>query len=106
MGHTLAEKILGARSGGAPVNAGDVVVASVTGIRFGTTLLWAVVCTAALKFVLTEALARWQLAPQAAPRLPPAPEAAPVSAAAGRPRRPGRPAPGSTTGPPRISGGR
>ncbi|MFN9124117.1 MAG: 3-isopropylmalate dehydratase large subunit, partial [bacterium] len=29
MGHTLAEKILGARSGGAPVNAGDVVVARV-----------------------------------------------------------------------------
>lgn len=46
----------------AGIGAGDVVVASVTGIRFGTTLLWAVVFTAALKFVLTEALARWQLA--------------------------------------------
>lgn len=46
----------------AGIGAGDVVVASVTGIRFGPTLLWAVVCTAALKFVLTEALARWQLA--------------------------------------------
>ena len=46
----------------AGIGAGDVVVASVTGIRFGTTLLWAVACTAALKFVLTEALARWQLA--------------------------------------------
>ncbi len=46
----------------AGIGAGDVVVASVTGIKFGTTLLWAVVCTAALKFVLTEALARWQLA--------------------------------------------
>ena len=33
-----------------------------TGIRFGPTLLWALVLTAALKFVLTEALARWQLA--------------------------------------------
>lgn len=46
----------------AGIGAGDVVVASVTGIRFGLTLLWAVVLTAALKFVLTEALARWQLA--------------------------------------------
>lgn len=46
----------------AGIGAGDVVVASVTGIRFGTTLLWAVAFTAGLKFVLTEALARWQLA--------------------------------------------
>jgi Mn2+/Fe2+ NRAMP family transporter len=46
----------------AGIGAGDVVVASVTGMKFGTTLLWAVVFTAALKFVLTEALARWQLA--------------------------------------------
>src|SRR5687768_18594763 len=46
----------------AGIGAGDVVVASVTGIKFGTTLLWAVAFTAALKFVLTEALARWQLA--------------------------------------------
>src|SRR5690606_2733683 len=42
--------------------AGDVVVASVTGIKFGYQLLWAVAFTAALKFVLTEGLARWQLA--------------------------------------------
>src|SRR5688572_22796549 len=46
----------------AGIGAGDVVVASVTGIRFGMTLLWAVALTAGLKFVLTEALARWQLA--------------------------------------------
>jgi Mn2+/Fe2+ NRAMP family transporter len=46
----------------AGIGAGDVVVASVTGIRFGTQLLWAVALTVALKFVLTEALARWQLA--------------------------------------------
>ena len=46
----------------AGIGAGDVVVASVTGIKFGTTLLWAVAFTAMLKFVLTEALARWQLA--------------------------------------------
>lgn len=46
----------------AGIGAGDVVVASVTGIKFGYLLLWAVVFTAALKFVLTEGLARWQLA--------------------------------------------
>ena len=46
----------------AGIGAGDVVVASVTGIKFGTTLLWAVAFTVALKYVLTEALARWQLA--------------------------------------------
>lgn len=46
----------------AGIGAGDVVVASVTGIKFGYALLWAIVGTVALKFVLTEALARWQLA--------------------------------------------
>lgn len=46
----------------AGIGAGDVVVASVTGIRTGTTLLWGIAFTVALKFVLTEALARWQLA--------------------------------------------
>jgi Mn2+/Fe2+ NRAMP family transporter len=46
----------------AGIGAGDVVVASVTGARHGYTLLWAVALTAALKFVLTEGLARWQLA--------------------------------------------
>jgi Mn2+/Fe2+ NRAMP family transporter len=44
------------------IGAGDVVVASVTGMRFGMALLWAVVLTVGLKFVVTEALARWQLA--------------------------------------------
>jgi Mn2+/Fe2+ NRAMP family transporter len=46
----------------AGIGAGDVVVASVTGLKFGTTLLWAIAMTAVLKFILTEALARWQLA--------------------------------------------
>ena len=46
----------------AGIGAGDVVVASVTGIKFGSALLWAIALTAVLKFVLTEALARWQLA--------------------------------------------
>ena len=45
----------------AGIGASDVVIASVTGIRFGFTLLWAVVLTAFLKFVLTEAVGRWQL---------------------------------------------
>lgn len=46
----------------AGIGAGDAVVASVTGIRYGTLLLWAVALTVVLKFVLTEAVARWQLA--------------------------------------------
>lgn len=46
----------------AGIGAADVVVASVSGIRFGTTLLWVVVFTVTLKFALTEALARYQLA--------------------------------------------
>ncbi len=66
MGASFREKLQALGPGlvlaAAGIGAGDVVVASVTGIRFGLTLLWAVVLTAALKFVLTEALARWQLA--------------------------------------------
>lgn len=46
----------------AGIGAGDVVVASVTGLQHGLILLWAIVLTVVLKFVLTEALARWQLA--------------------------------------------
>lgn len=46
----------------AGIGAGDVVIASVTGVRFGLTLWWAIALTVLLKFVLTEALARWQLA--------------------------------------------
>lgn len=56
---TLGPGLLLAAAG---IGAGDVVVASVTGIKFGYTLLWAIVFTAALKFVLTEGLARWQVA--------------------------------------------
>jgi Mn2+/Fe2+ NRAMP family transporter len=56
---TLGPGLLLAAAG---IGAGDVVVASVTGIKFGYTLLWAIVFTAALKFVLTEGLARWQIA--------------------------------------------
>lgn len=46
----------------AGIGAGDAVVASVTGIRHGATLLWAIALTAVLKFALTESIARWQLA--------------------------------------------
>lgn len=64
--HPLVERLRALGPGlilaAAGIGAGDVVVASVTGIKFGTTLLWAVACTAALKYVVTEALARWQLA--------------------------------------------
>ncbi|HEY0967740.1 MAG TPA: Nramp family divalent metal transporter [Opitutaceae bacterium] len=56
---TLGPGLLLAAAG---IGAGDVVVASVTGIKFGYTLLWAIVFTAALKFVVTEGLARWQVA--------------------------------------------
>lgn len=58
-GRSLGPGLLLAASG---IGAGDVVVAAVTGMRFGLTLLWAVVLTVALKYVITEALARWQLA--------------------------------------------
>jgi Mn2+/Fe2+ NRAMP family transporter len=44
------------------VGAGDLATASFTGSQLGTTVLWAVVVGAFLKFVLTEGLARWQLA--------------------------------------------
>ena len=58
-GRSLGPGLLLAASG---IGAGDVVVAAVTGMRFGFALLWAVVLTVVLKFVVTEALARWQLA--------------------------------------------
>lgn len=46
----------------AGIGAGDIVTASLAGIKFGTALIWAVVFTVALKYVLTEAVARWQVA--------------------------------------------
>ncbi|GAB1488690.1 Nramp family divalent metal transporter [Opitutaceae bacterium] len=56
---TLGPGLLLAAAG---IGAGDVVIASVTGIKFGYVLLWAILFTAALKFVVTEGLARWQVA--------------------------------------------
>ena len=44
------------------IGAGDVVTAAVAGARFGTVVLWAAVVGAAVKFVLNEGIARWQLA--------------------------------------------
>jgi Mn2+/Fe2+ NRAMP family transporter len=43
------------------LGAGDIVAAAVAGAEFGTTLLWAVVVGALLKFCLNEGIGRWQL---------------------------------------------
>lgn len=44
------------------VGGGDLATASIVGGLLGTAVLWAVVAGAALKLVVTEGLARWQLA--------------------------------------------
>lgn len=44
------------------VGAGDLATGAIVGSNLGTTVLWAVLVGAFLKFVLTEGLARWQLA--------------------------------------------
>ncbi len=44
------------------VGGGDLATASFVGDLLGTTVLWAAVVAAFLKFVVTEGLARWQLA--------------------------------------------
>jgi Mn2+/Fe2+ NRAMP family transporter len=46
----------------AGIGSGDVVAATVAGGRYGLVLLWAIVLGAFFKFVLTEGIARWQLA--------------------------------------------
>ena len=46
----------------AGIGAGDVIPATVTGAAFGTRLAWALLACVALKFVLNEGVARWQLA--------------------------------------------
>ena len=43
------------------VGAGDLIAASVGGLRYGTALAWAVGLGALLKYVLNEGIARWQL---------------------------------------------
>jgi Mn2+/Fe2+ NRAMP family transporter len=44
------------------IGSGDVVSATVGGARYGVVLLWAIALGAFLKFVLSEGIARWQLA--------------------------------------------
>ena len=44
------------------VGAGDLATAAYSGNKLGVTVLWAVLFGAALKFVLNEGIARWQLA--------------------------------------------
>lgn len=44
------------------VGAGDLATASFAGGRLGVAVLWAVILGAALKLLLTEGIARWQLA--------------------------------------------
>lgn len=44
------------------VGAGDLATGSFVGSLLGTAVLWAVVVGAALKYVVTEGLARWQIA--------------------------------------------
>lgn len=43
------------------LGAGDLIAATVAGVRFETALLWAVIVGALLKAALNEGLARWQL---------------------------------------------
>ena len=44
------------------IGASDIITATVGGATYGVTLLWALALGAFFKFVLTEGLARWQLA--------------------------------------------
>lgn len=44
------------------VGVGDLATAGFTGAQLGTTVLWAVVLGGFFKFILTEGIARWQLA--------------------------------------------
>lgn len=43
------------------LGAGDLIAASVAGAKYGTTILWAAILGAVMKYVITEGLARWQL---------------------------------------------
>ncbi len=56
---TIGPGILVAATG---VGAGDLATAGFAGSQLGTAILWAVAAGAFMKFVLTEGLARWQLA--------------------------------------------
>lgn len=56
---TISPGILLAATG---VGAGDLLTGTLAGSAVGVSLLWAVVVGAGLKYVLTEGVARWQLA--------------------------------------------
>jgi len=43
------------------LGAGDLIVAAVAGARYGTTILWAAILGALMKYAMNEGLARWQL---------------------------------------------
>ena len=57
--HVIGPGLIVAATG---VGAGDLATAGFAGTHLGTAVLWAVGLGAFLKFVLTEGLARWQLA--------------------------------------------
>src|SRR6185295_3002804 len=44
------------------IGSGDVVSATVGGAKYGVVLLWGIALGAFFKFVLSEGIARWQLA--------------------------------------------
>ncbi|MFQ6115277.1 MAG: Nramp family divalent metal transporter [bacterium] len=44
------------------VGAGDMIAAAVSGAKYGTIILWSAVFGAAIKLILNEGIARWQLA--------------------------------------------
>jgi Mn2+/Fe2+ NRAMP family transporter len=44
------------------IGSGDVVAGTVAGANYGVVLLWAILVGAFFKYVLTEGIARWQLA--------------------------------------------
>ncbi len=44
------------------LGAGDLIAAAVAGARYGTTILWAAILGAIVKFAMNEGLVRWQLA--------------------------------------------
>jgi len=57
--HVIGPGLLVAATG---VGAGDLATAGFAGSKLGLVVLWAVVVGAAMKYVLNEGLARWQLA--------------------------------------------
>ncbi len=59
---TLATLMPGVLVAATGVGAGDLLTASLAGANVGLTLLWAALVGAVLKYVLTEGVARWQMA--------------------------------------------